>query len=97
MGMPPDANGSTLLYRVETLEKNFEKQQDRVEERLTLILTQVASLHDKVNLSELKAQERDANQKQELANIQLRLFYSLLGTVGLIVVGIAIYYFTHAH
>ena len=108
-----DTNGSTLQFRVESLEKIVQnavltKEYDlqiktqkessaRIEQDLSQALTQIASLHEKFNNSELLAQKRDADQKQALSDLQIRLFYSLLGLAGLVIVSLAVYYLTHAH
>lgn len=91
------------------LQNRMQKESsDRIEQDLAQVLTKVDSLHEKVNNSELQAQKRDAENKQALDALkaenkqaidalQLKLFYSLLGLVGLVLVGIAIYYATNVH
>lgn len=107
-----DTNGSTLQFRIETLEKIVQnsvqtkeydlqirmqkESSDRIEQDLSQALTSIASLHEKFNAAELLAQKRDAEQQKALADLQIRLFYSLLGLVGLVVVSLAVYYLTHA-
>lgn len=108
-----DTNGSTLQFRVESLEKIVQnavltkeydlqikmqkESSERMEQNLSQLLVQVSSLHEKVNSAELAAEKRDSEQKQALSSLQLRLFYSLLGLIGLVAVSMIVYYMTHIH
>lgn len=70
---------------------------ERIERELGNAKSQLTDMNTKLVNSEMQAQQRDSDQKQSQANLQLRFFYAASGLIGAIIVALLVYYFTHAH
>jgi len=106
--MPQDQN--LVLYRLEELERRLHQSvSDSVQVKEYLV--QITSIKDSVNRVEtevvkhsqvlndfqLQMQQRDSDQKQALADFQIKVFYGLCFIIASVIIGVGVWYFTHGH
>lgn len=68
---------------------------DRIEHDVSDMRAQLTDMNNKLAKQETEARQRDADQRESQANLQIRVLYGIVSAVLAVFVGVLIAFFTH--
>lgn len=103
--MPQDQN--IVLYRLEELERRLHQsvadsvqakeyllQIGSIKESVSRVETEVIKHSQQLSDFQLQMQKSNSEQKQSLADFQLKVFYGICFIIASVIIGVAVWYFT---